>query len=170
MKTNDTPADITDVTAKPASGAAPEKLSDIAREADLLDTSPDREQQAGQVAETAQAVANNESELLVTLQAIRAMAFPMLAMVTDEQRMNALANVWNDGVLGASAAAGAAVLEKHGWSMGSLMGDYGCYVMLVAALAPPIVMTKKILETPKKEAKQPAVVSPTQKPGDGQQQ
>lgn len=146
--------DITDVIAKPA-GAAPEKLSDIAREADMLDTSPDREAQAGQVAETAQAVANNESELLVTLQAIRAMAFPMLAMVTDEQRMNALGNVWNDGVLGASAAAGAAVLEKHGWSMGSLMGDYGCYVMLVAALAPPVVMTKKILETPKEKPKAP---------------
>ncbi|WP_455342452.1 hypothetical protein [Variovorax durovernensis] len=146
---------MTDVVAKPG-GAAPESLDNIAREADLLDTSPEREAQAGQVAQAEQVTANNESELLVTLQAMRAMAFPMLAMVTDEQRMSALANVWNDGVLGASAAAGAQVLEKHGWSMGSLMGDYGCYVMLVAALAPPIVLTKKILETPKEKPRAPA--------------
>jgi hypothetical protein len=152
--TKDSPDDVTDVTIKP-SGAAPEKLADIAREADLLDTSSDREAQAGQVAQTEQLTANNESELLVTLQAVRAMAFPMLAMVTDDQRMQALGQVWNDGVLGASAAAGAAVLEKHGWSMGSIMGDYGPYVMLVAALAPPIVMTKKILETPKEKPKAP---------------
>ncbi|WP_371086035.1 hypothetical protein [Variovorax sp. RCC_210] len=156
--------DVTDVVAKPAGGAAPESLDNIAREADMLDTSPEREAQAGQVAQAEQVTANNESELLVTLQAIRAMAFPMLAMVTDEQRMNALAGVWNDGVLGASAAAGAAVLEKHGWTMGSLMGDYGCYVMLVAALAPPIVMTKKILEAPKEKARAPA---PTPAPTPG---
>jgi methyl coenzyme M reductase beta subunit len=161
--------DVTDVTAKPVV-AAPESLDALAREADMLDASADREAVAGQVAETAQMTASNESELLVTLQAIRAMAFPMLAMVTDEQRMAALAQVWNDGVLGASAAAGAAVLEKHGLSMGSVMGEYGCYVMLVAALAPPIVMTKKILETPKERAKQPGAVSPTQNAGDGQQQ
>ncbi|MES2249220.1 MAG: hypothetical protein V4645_18210 [Pseudomonadota bacterium] len=167
VKTNDTPSDVTDVIAKPG-GAAPERLADIAREADMLDTSPEREQHAGQVAESAQVVANNESELLVTLQAIRAMAFPMLAMVVDEGRMSALGQVWNDGVLGASAAAGAAVLEKHGWSMGSLMGDYGCYVMLVAALAPPVVMTKKILEAPKEKPRAPA---PAPAPAaDGQQQ
>lgn len=162
-----TPLDneVTDVTAKPV-GTGGESLSDLAREADMLDAAPLVAEQAGQVAETQQLTASNEAELLVTLQAIRAMAFPMLAMVTDEQRMAALGQVWNDGVLGASAAAGAAVMERHGWTMGSVMGKYGCYVMLAAAIGPPIVMTKKILEVPKKVAPGEKTTAPT----DGQQQ
>ncbi|HZX86483.1 MAG TPA: hypothetical protein VFF19_23130 [Reyranella sp.] len=132
----------------------------------MLDAAPFAAEQAGQIEEVRQLTASNEAELLVTLQAIRAMAFPMLAMVTDEERMAALGQVWNDGVLGASAAAGAAVMEKHGWTMGGVMGQYGCYVMLVAALAPPIVMTKKILEKPKPKP-QPAAAPET---ADGQQQ
>jgi len=154
---------VTDVTHRPAN--AGESMADLARAADMLDAAPEAAAQAGQVAEAQALTANNESELLVTLQAIRAMAFPMLAMVTDEQRMHALGQVWNDGVLAQSAAAGAAVMEKHGWSMGSVMGQYGCYVMLVAALAPPVVMTKKILEVPKAK---PA--APTAPAADGQQQ
>lgn len=161
------PEEVTDVTPKPA-GTGGESLADLAREADMLDAAPEAAAQAGQIAETQQLTASNEAELLVTLQAIRAMAFPMLAMVTDQARMDALGQVWNDGVLGASAAAGAAVMEKHGWTMGSVMGQYGCYVMLVAALAPPIVMTKKILEVPKERPKGPPDLSVVKT--DGQQQ
>lgn len=163
MALKDQPQDVTDVTSRPV--AAGESLADLAREADMLDAAPAAAAQAGAVAEAQAATAGNESELLVTLQAIRAMAFPMLAMVTDAQRMGALGQVWNDDVLAQSAAAGAAVMEKHGWTMGSVMGQYGCYVMLVAALAPPIVMTKKILEVPK--AKPAAPPAPA---ADGQQQ
>lgn len=153
MALKDETGDVQDVAAKPATGAAPESLADLEREATLLDVAPEREALAGQVAEAEAAVAGNQAELLMTLEAIRAMVFPMLAMVTDERRMAALGQVWNDGVLGQSAAAGAAVMEKHGWSMGSVMGNYGPYLMLAAALGPPIVMTKKILEKPKPEPK-----------------
>lgn len=149
-----------DVKVKPAASAG-EDLNDLARDADLLDTSPERDAQAGQVAETQALTASNEGELLMTLEMIRAMVFPLLGQVTPEDRMRQLGQVWNDGVLKASAVAGAAVMEKHGWSMGSVMGNYGCYVMLAAALAPPIIQTKQILSAPKPAEK---------KPVDGQQQ
>ena len=51
LKNNEPSGDVTDVIAKPATGAAPESLDNIAREADMLDTSPQREAQAGQVAQ-----------------------------------------------------------------------------------------------------------------------
>lgn len=147
------PADpvIDDAAVKP--GGA-ESLDAIAREADLLDTAPAAAAQASQAAEVEAITQSNEAELLVTLQTIRAMVFPLLGMVTPQEKLQQLANVWHDGVLQASASAGALVMEKHGWSMGSVMGDYGCYVMLAAALAPPVIMTKKILAAP--EEKKPA--------------
>lgn len=162
------PADpaISDATPKPnAGGAAPESLDDIARDADLLDTSPAREAAASQAAELQEVTQSNEAELLVTLETIRAMVFPLLAMVTPAEKMQALASVWHDGVLGQSASAGAMVMEKHGWSMGSVMGEYGCYVMLAAALAPPVILTRKIIAEPKEKGSTLAEKSPP----DGQQ-
>lgn len=149
------PADpaIEDAAVKPG---GVEDLVDIAREADLLDTAPAAAAQASQAAEVEAITQSNEAELLVTLQTIRAMVFPLLGMVTPPEKMQQLASVWHDGVLQASASAGALVMEKHGWSMGSLMGDYGCYVMLAAALAPPVIMTRKILAEPKEKPKEGA--------------
>ena len=80
--------------------------------------------------------------------------------------MQALGQVWNDGVLEQTAKAGAAVLERHGITMGQVMGQFGPYIMLVAAVAPPVMMTKKILSPPK----EPKAVTPTGNAGDGQQQ
>ena len=166
LRNNNAPDDVTDVIAKPAGGAAPESLDNIAREADMLDTSPEREAQAGQVAQVEEAIATNESELFEALDVARALVFPLLAMVTDEGRMQALAEVWNDGVLKRSASAGAKVMEKHGWTMSGVAGEYGCYLMLAAAVAPPIVLTKKILEKPKEKPKAP----PAAPAPNGQQQ
>jgi len=132
----------------------PESLEALAAEATLLDTSPAAAVQAAADAQAAQVVASNEAELFATLQAVRTMVFPLLSMVVDADRMGQLANVWNDGVLQSTAGAGAAVLERHGITMGQVMGRFGPYIMLVAAVAPPVLMTKKILAPPPKE-KQP---------------
>jgi hypothetical protein len=131
-----------------------------------LDTSPQREAEAGQAAQAAEVTLSNEAELLGTLQAIRAMAFPLLSMAVDQQRMQQLANVWNDGVLDQTAKAGAAVLERHGITMGQVMGQFGPYIMLVAAVAPPVMLTKKILSVP---AEKPPGVQPETRTN-GQQQ
>ena len=153
--------------AEPTQGAAaPESLAALAGEAAMLDTSPQREAEAGQAAQAAEVVQSNEVELLAALETVRAMTFPMLSLVVDEPRMHALAQVWNNTVLEKTAQAGAAVLERHGLTMGSVMGQYGPYIMLVAAVAPPVMATKKILSAPKeKPGAQPASAS-----ADGQQQ
>lgn len=129
--------------------AAPESLADLAAAADLLDTAPAAAAQAVQEAQAAEVALSNEAELFGTLQAVRAMAFPLLSMAVDRPRMQALEQVWNDGVLEQTAKAGAAVLERHGITMGQVMGQFGPYIMLVAAVAPPVMMTKKILSPPK---------------------
>jgi hypothetical protein len=155
----------TEPAAEPAAGAAaPESLADLARAADMLDAAPEAQAQAVQAAQAAEVAQSNEVELFGTLQAIRAMTFPLLSMVIDQQRMQALGQVWNDAVLDQTAKAGAAVLERHGITMGQVMGQFGPYIMLVAAVAPPVMMTKKIL-TPPKPAPQNASA-----PADGQQQ
>jgi hypothetical protein len=163
MVTKTEPAPATE----PAAGAAaPESLAALEREADMLDAAPALEAQAGQAAQAAEAALSNEAELRGTLEAVRAMAFPILSMAVDQARMQALANVWNDGVLEQTAKAGAAVLERHGITMGQVMGQFGPYIMLVAAVAPPVMMTKKILSVPKEKG--PGV--PPEKRADGQQQ
>lgn len=154
------PADVPD-----AGAAGPESLANLEREADMLDAAPELAVQAGQAAQAAEVVQSNEAELYGTLQAVRAMVFPLLAMVVDQARMAALSNVWNDGVLQSTASAGAQVLERHGITMGQVMGQFGPYIMLVAAVAPPVVMTKKILEKPK-----PAPAGQGAADGAGQQQ
>ena len=133
----------------PSSGAAPENLADLAREADFLDAAPAAEAAAGAADDAAKVVQSNENELLSTLETLRAMVFPVLSMVVDGQRMAALAQVWSDQVLASSAQAGALVLAKHGIEITDVLGKFGPYVMLAAALAPPVFMTKKILEKPK---------------------
>lgn len=135
-----------------AGAAASESLAALAGEAMLIDTSPQRDAEAGQAAQAAEVALSNEAELFGTLQAVRAMAFPLLSMAVDKQRMAALDQVWNDAVLQQTAKAGAAVLERHGITMGQVMGQFGPYIMLVAAVAPPVMLTKKILSAPKEKA------------------
>lgn len=154
------PADMPD-----AGAPGPESLANLAREADMLDAAPELAVQAGQAAQAAELVQSNEAELFGTLQAVRAMVFPLLSMVVDKPRMTALGNVWGDQVLQSTASAGAQVLERHGITMGQVMGQFGPYIMLVAAVAPPVLMTKKILEKPK-----PAPAGEGAADGAGQQQ
>lgn len=149
MKTEPAPASA------PASAAAPDDLEKLAREADLLDTSAPA---APGAAVQPEVVLSTEEELFGTLQAVREMTFPMLAVAVGARRMDELAEVWRDQVLEKAASAGARVLELHGMSVGSMMGRYAPYVMLVAALAPPVLATKKILTPPK---------APEKKPGEG---
>ncbi|MES2251110.1 MAG: hypothetical protein V4645_27805 [Pseudomonadota bacterium] len=152
--------------AEPTHGAAaPESLAALAGEAMLLDTSPQREAEAGQAAQAAELVQSNEAELMVGLVMARDMAFGILSMTVDPGRMKALAQVWSDEALQRTASAGAKVMELHGLTAGSVMGRYAPYAMLVAALAPPVVFTKRILSPPKE---QPSIDSAART--DGQQQ
>lgn len=50
-------------------------------------------------------------------------------------------NTWNDRRLDQIATAGAAIMQKHGWTMGGLEASWGPYLMLALATIPPAVAT-----------------------------
>lgn len=60
--------------------------------------------------------------------------------------------VWSDGQVGAIAAAGGAVCDKHGWNFAEVLGNYGPYLMLVAATAPPAMATMAAIKQAKAAA------------------
>lgn len=143
MKTTTENEPVTDVEARTPSGA--ESLDDLAREADLLDTAPEATAQAGAVAQAEQLQSSTADELRGVLEMVRAMVFPILGAAIDARRMEALGKVWNDGVLHASADAGARIMNLHGWTMGGAFDRYGPYVMLAVALGPPVIQTRQIM-------------------------
>lgn len=157
------PDDIQDVTPRAPSapdGVMPENLDDLAREADMLDAAPEAAAQAGAIAQAEQAQLTAGAELFGALQAVRAMVLPMLSVVVEAPRIAALEAVWNDRVLEASAGAGAVIMARHGWTLGGVMGEYAPYVLLVAALAPPVIQTRRILAAPAEAAGVPEKVAP----------
>lgn len=134
-----------------------ESLDELAAEAQRLDEQPAQAQAEEQREMAVQVVQSNAGELLAALVMARMMALPIL----PPHKRAALAEIWSDGVLGRVSEAGAAVLQLHGVALGSLMGRYGPYVALLAAVAPPVLATKAVLDQPEPK--------PVQAP-DGQQQ
>jgi heme exporter protein D len=49
--------------------------------------------------------------------------------------------VWSDQTLQAIAESGGAIMDMHGWNMAELFGRWGPYIALVAATAPPAMVT-----------------------------
>jgi hypothetical protein len=49
--------------------------------------------------------------------------------------------VWSDQQIDGIAAAGGAVCDRHGWDFGAALGNYGPYIALAAATAPPVLAT-----------------------------
>lgn len=131
-----------------------EDLDTLAGEAQLLDTSPTKAEEAQaqrQAQEAGQAVDSNAGQLLAAATMIRAMWLPLL----PARKSQALAVVWRDEVLAGAAQAGAQVLVLHGVDMGQVVGRFGPYVALIAALGPPVLATVQVMKAP--EPKAPAV-------------
>lgn len=138
----------TDATIKPQAGAeGGESLDALGAEAAALDGAPTAASQAQEVRQQEQAaevLQSNEAELYAALDLARAMALPILPADKAEK----LRAVWSDERLRAAAAAGAAVMARHQVSMGGLLSDYGPYIALFAALAPPVLETRAVLMLP----------------------
>lgn len=153
-ETNDAPKGAQD-----AQGG--ESLEALAAEATRLESTPSEAEQAQQQQSrevAVQVVTSNAAELQAALTMARAMALPIL----PARKAAALGQVWSDPVIESVAQAGAKVLELHGVALGSLLGTYGPYIALLAAVAPPVLATRAILSQP--EPEQAEVVT------DGQQQ
>lgn len=146
----------TDVTPRPAAGAeGGESLDALAIEAGALDAAPTAASQAQEARaqeQQADVLESNAGELLAALDLARALLLPLL----PPHRAEPLRAIWSDERLQAASEAGAAVLERHGVSMGSVLSDYGPYIALVAALAPPILETRAVLLLPPPQPAQEA--------------
>ncbi len=149
---------------QPQGAAQVESLEALASEAQTIDNPIEAQAQAAQVAQQAaqvaqqQAIKNNAAELEQAAMIVRAMALPLL----PEEKAEKLARVWTDAVIKQASAAGAAVMDLHGLSMGDVMGKYAPYIALAASLAPPVLATVRIMKEPEP---QPQKTVP-----DGQQQ
>jgi hypothetical protein len=89
-------------------------------------------------------------ELLSALVMARLVVSPMFAWWPDFER------VWADATLRGISQAGAQVMERHGWTMGQLMGQWGPYIGLIAAAAPPAFVTYKAIQQQRESEARPA--------------
>jgi len=104
--------------------------------------------QPGAVA--AQPQSTTAQDLRGALEMVRLMAAPMFADWPDFGR------VWSDQVLQATADSGGAIMDRHGWSVGELLGQWGPYIGLIAAVAPPGLATYQHLKLKRIEAERQA--------------
>ena len=90
---------------------------------------------------------NTPEELLGALTLCRLMLAPGFAW------WPAFGEVWNDAALKGISEGGAAVMERHGWTMGGMLSEWGPYLALIAATAPPALATYQAMHE-RKEARQ----------------
>lgn len=130
------------VVAGGSSGAPAGDLADLEAQAAALEGAGQAQQQRAQQAQAEQqqqqAQATIESmatELRQALGMLRMMAAPAFAWWPH------FGECWSDRQLDAIAQAGAAVMERHGLTMGDLFAQWGPYIALVTATAPPALAT-----------------------------
>lgn len=89
---------------------------------------------------------NTEEELLAALTMARLMLAPAMGWWGE------FGQVWNDATLRGIAEGGAAVMRKHGWTMGGLLSEWGPYLALIGATAPPAFATYQAIKHKKEKA------------------
>ena len=113
------------------------ELAALVREAAQMDASA-----AGAAA--APVSTSTADELGEALNLLRAVARPLFSDWPDYGR-----EVWTDKQLTAISAAGGAIMDRHGWTMGELFAEWGPYIALIGATAPPALMTWQHLRSRK---------------------
>ncbi|MFT3665570.1 hypothetical protein [Piscinibacter sp.] len=90
------------------------------------------------------------AELLGALQMARMMVAPMFGWWAQ------FGEVWSDQALERIAAGGALVMQRHGWTMGGLMGEFGPYIALAGATLPPSFVTWQAIKAHRAELERAA--------------
>lgn len=84
-------------------------------------------------------------ELHSALVMARAMIGPAMSWWPD------FGAVWSDQTMRGIANAGAMVMERHGLTVGQLLGQWGPYLALVGAVAPPSFVTYQVIQQRRSE-------------------
>ena len=120
-------------------------LDAVLAEAEALESGAAAKVEQAQEAQAASEQEQARAELREALGMLRMMAAPAM----DWWPM--FAKVWSDQQLDAISAAGAAVMMRHGWTMGELMGQWGPYLALVGAVLPPSLVTYQAIRQHREE-------------------
>ena len=115
------------------------ELDALEREAQALEGAADMAARPAPPAATTTA-----AELGEALSLIRALARPAF-MDWPAYGVEA----WTDKQLAAISSAGGAIMDRHGWTMGELFAQWGPYIALIGATAPPALLTWQHLRTRK---------------------
>ncbi|MCV2361649.1 hypothetical protein LNV08_22010 [Paucibacter sp. TC2R-5] len=99
---------------------------------------PDPTQQ--QAAQVAAVVESTAAELQSALELVRMMAAPLMSWWPE------FGTVWNDRTLQEISAGGAAVMERHGWTVGDAFSKFGPYIALAGATLPPALVTYQAIK------------------------
>lgn len=78
-----------------------------------------------------------EADLLSALQMAQGLARGGIWWLTPGE----FENLWGDHTLKAIAGPGAEIMRRHGFTVAGVMGKYGPYLALAAAVAPPAIAT-----------------------------
>lgn len=135
MKTTTTEAAPAASTEGTPAGPVPGDFAHLAAEASTLEGGPPLPGTPEAEASEAQALQQTAEELRQALEAARMLVSPLFAWWPEFGR------VWGDGTLQGIATNGAAVMQRHGLSMGEVWAKWGPYIGLGMATVPPCVVT-----------------------------
>lgn len=135
-------------TAPPPDAAAPDFAS-LLNEASALEQVGVAQQADRQAEQQAAAIMSAAEELFGALQMVRMMAAPMMGWWPQ------FGEVWGDPTLRGIADGGAAVMERHGWTLGDAWGQFGPYIALIGAVLPPSLVTWQAVQQRRLEARRP---------------
>lgn len=135
----------------PAEGGAPAgpDLSHLIAEAEGIEGAQEQAQSAQQAQAQAGQLEASTQALREALGMARMIAKPALSWWDDYEAC------WSDRQLDAISAAGAAVMLRHGVTMGELFEQYGPYIALLGATVPPGLATYSAIKARKAEQARP---------------
>lgn len=88
---------------------------------------------------------NTATELEGALTMARLMVAPMFAWWPE------FGVTWNDSTIKGVADSGGAIMDRHGWSVGEMLGQFGPYIALIAAVGPASFVTWKAIKARESE-------------------
>lgn len=91
------------------------------------------------------AVEQTAAELLGAFQMARMMVAPMFGWWPE------FGQVWGDSTLQNMANGWAQVMQRHGWTAGGLMGEFGPYIAAAGATLPPSFVTYQAIKARRAE-------------------
>lgn len=104
-----------------------------------------------------------EQDLFDVLKMAQAMVQPGVYWLTPER----FAQLWGDHTLRGMAGPGAEIMRRQGWTVAGLMGKWGPYLALAAAVAPPTLATVQAYKLHQLQAGAAPAPAPAEGPGNG---